>query len=118
VDKFLPGLTFDEKREEDINLGTKGNPQKKIYTFFFFLMTQKTGRNLFDFQPLTASRFSFYLNFHSHLSHKFSTAPPIEKIIKSTAMQRSSDQPVEEEEECSICLDDLRKYGINAYQVS
>ena len=26
-------------------------------------------------------------------------------------MQRSNDQPVEEEEECSICLDDLRKYG-------
>ena len=44
------------------------------------------------------------------LSFSFSSliAPPIEKT-NSTTMQ------MEEEEECSICLDDLRKYGLNTF---
>ena len=30
-------------------------------------------------------------------------------------MQQSNEQPEEEEEECSICLDDLRKYGSSKF---
>ena len=65
---------------------------------------------------LTASHFSLiFINFFI-LSHNSQPHRRLKKT-KTTAMQRSNDQSVEEEE-CSICLDDLRKYGSTFHRAS
>ena len=72
LDRLKYWLENHEQHHGNISLGTR-KPSKTFDTFLFFLfsMTQKTGRNLFDFQPLTAQisffiffKFSFYMYVH------------------------------------------------------
>ena len=93
-----------EEKEIYINLSTQ-----KILNVHLFADT-KNWENLWQMTSLTASHFSFF-NYFSFF-HSLNSQPHRRlKKNKNTAMQRSNDQSVEEE--CSICLDDLQKYGSN-----